>query len=219
MKFLNEKIRRIVMAFSGVILTGFCVGGLQKANLGADPFTCFVTGIANVFSSTYSVFYVIITGLLFVGVFWADKKYLGIATIFNLVLTGVAARFSYEVLSLWMPHLDMFFRLGLMLFSLIIMCFSASLYFTADLGVSAYDAVSLILAKNWSVISFRYWRIATDSICVLIGFIFAVTLGIGTIITALFMGPIIQWFTQHVAEPLRFEGRVFKVDYFNKDLL
>ena len=42
--------KRITMAFCGVILCGFCVGMLQKANLGVDPFTCFVTGIANIFS-------------------------------------------------------------------------------------------------------------------------------------------------------------------------
>lgn len=54
--------RRISMALLGVILCGLCVGMLQKANLGVDPFTCFVTGIANIFSSTYSTFYLILTG-------------------------------------------------------------------------------------------------------------------------------------------------------------
>ena len=39
---------------------------LQKANLGVDPFTCFVTGIANIFSSTYSTFYLILTGALLI---------------------------------------------------------------------------------------------------------------------------------------------------------
>lgn len=40
------QVRRVTMALCGVILCGFCVGMLQKANLGVDPFTCFVTGIA-----------------------------------------------------------------------------------------------------------------------------------------------------------------------------
>ena len=58
------------MSFFGVIVTGFCIGAFQKANLGADPFTCFVTGIANIFHSTYSTFYIIVTGALLVGVFF-----------------------------------------------------------------------------------------------------------------------------------------------------
>ena len=83
--------RRVSMALFGVILCGFCVGMLQKANLGVDPFTCFVTGIANIFSSTYSTFYLILTGTLLALVFILRKQYIGIATIFNLFLTGVMA--------------------------------------------------------------------------------------------------------------------------------
>ena len=50
-----QQWKRIAMSFFGVIVTGFCIGAFQKANLGADPFTCFVTGIANLFHSTYSI--------------------------------------------------------------------------------------------------------------------------------------------------------------------
>ena len=85
--------KRIAMSFFGVIITGFCIGAFQKANLGADPFTCFVTGIANIFHSTYSVFYLIVTGTLLVGVFFVERHYIGIATLINLFFTGMAADF------------------------------------------------------------------------------------------------------------------------------
>ena len=48
---MSQKTKRILMAFFGVIVTGFCVGTFQKASLGTDPFTCFVTGIGNIFGS------------------------------------------------------------------------------------------------------------------------------------------------------------------------
>lgn len=68
-----QKQKRIAMSFFGVIVTGFCIGAFQKAGLGADPFTCFVTGIANLFHSTYGTFYMIVTGALLIGVFFAEN--------------------------------------------------------------------------------------------------------------------------------------------------
>ena len=91
------QVRRIIMAFCGVVLCGFCVGALQKANLGVDPFTCFVTGIANIFNSTYSTFYLILTGLLLALVFILRRHYIGVATVINLFFTGVAADGMHRV--------------------------------------------------------------------------------------------------------------------------
>ena len=180
-KEASQKWKRIAMSFFGVIVTGFCIGAFQKANLGADPFTCFVTGFANVFHSTYSTFYIIVTGALLVGVFFAD--------------------FMKNILDGFFPSPDIGTRIVMMLFGIFGTCFAASVYFTADLGVSAYDAFSLIAANKYKLAAFRLCRIASDSVCVLIGFICHVTIGVGTIITALFMGPVVQWFNTNVSEP------------------
>ena len=98
---------------------------------------------------------------------------------------------------------------------------------TADLGVSTYDAVALIISNTWKKGKFFYVRIITDVICVIIGVgllilalynndglslsnrehaltigkeIFAIA-GIGTIITAFFMGPLIEVFNTIWAKP------------------
>lgn len=189
------------MSFIGVIVTGFCVGAFQCANLGADPFTCFVTGIANLFHSQYSTFYIIVTGLLLLGVFLVEKHYIGIATIFNLLGIGIAADFMKGILNSVCPAPEMGARIAMMLFGILGSCFSASLYFTADLGVSAYDAWALIAAYKYKLAAFRVCRIICDCICVGVGFACNVTIGIGTLITALFMGPVVQWFNTHMSEP------------------
>lgn len=196
------QVKRIIMAFTGVILCGFCVGILQKANLGVDPFTCFVTGIANSFNSTYSTFYLLLTGGLLLLVLIVRKHYIGIATVINLLFTGIAADIIHHCLNQLLPHPSLMVRLLLLSLAIICTCLAAALYFTADLGVSAYDALALIAAYKYHLLPFKYCRIITDSICVLVGFYFNVTLGIGTIITALFMGPLTQWFRTKVAEPL-----------------
>lgn len=198
---ISQKQKRIAMSFFGVIVTGFCIGAFQKAGLGADPFTCFVTGIANLFHSTYGTFYIIVTGSLLAGVFFAEKHYIGIATVINLFFTGVAADFMKNLLDSQFPAPGMVARIVMMLAGILGTCFAASVYFTADLGVSAYDAVSLIAANKYKLMPFRLCRIASDSLCVLTGLLCHVTIGVGTVVTALFMGPVVQWFNTHISEP------------------
>ena len=199
---MSEKKLRIIMALVGVILTGICVGIFQTVLLGADPFTCFVTGIANIFNSTYSTWYVIIIGLLLVVVFILQRRYIGIATIINLLGIGFMADLTHWIMSNLIVNPSMTFRLILLIVNIIILSAAASLYFTADLGVSAYDAIALMAANDYKVAAFRVCRITTDLICVIVGWIYAADIGLGTVITAFMMGPIIQWFNENVSEPL-----------------
>ena len=84
---------------------------------------------------------------------------------------------------------------------------------TADLGVSTYDAIALIIVNTWKKGKFRYVRIITDVVCIMIGVILFLCaghsfreiptiVGIGTIITALLMGPLIEVFNKLVSRPL-----------------
>ena len=69
------------------------------------------------------------------------------------------------------------------------------------MGVSTYDAVALFLSEKQSKVKFQYCRITTDLICTIVGFILGATLGVGTVITAFFMGPLISFFKKYVTEP------------------
>jgi uncharacterized membrane protein YczE len=172
---MNEKQKRILMAFIGVLVTGCSVGLFQMASLGTDPFTSFVTGLCNLFNMRFGIFYTIVCACMFFIVFLLDKHYISIATFFNLFGNG----------------------------------FAPALYFTADLGVSVYDAISIIMSDK-KIASFRICRIGTDSICVVIGLVLKASIGVGTIVTALFMGPLIQIFKTYCAEPLLYGSRTVK---------
>jgi uncharacterized membrane protein YczE len=93
------------------------------------------------------------------------------------------------------------------------LCFSSSLYMTADLGVSTYDAIAIVMAEKWKMGKFKYIRIATDVVCVVLGITLfllgggkpseiTASVGIGTILTAFFMGPLIDFFNKTVAIPM-----------------
>lgn len=202
---MNEKQRRILMAFVGVLVTGCSVGLFQISAFGTDPFTSFVTGLCNVFSIKFGTFYTIICACIFFVVFLLDKHYIGIATFFNLFGNGYAADMTTSIISKMLPNLTVTHRVFLLIVGIILMCLAASLYFTADLGVSVYDAISIIMSDK-KIGSFRMCRISTDLFCVIIGFFLKASIGVGTIITALFMGPLIQVFKTYIAEPLLYLG-------------
>lgn len=95
MKVSKEMVKRILMSLVGVFLTGVTVGFFQIANLGADPFTCFTLGWANIFHTSYGAIYPFVTGALLIIDFCFDRSRIGIATLLNLFLTGVVADFFY----------------------------------------------------------------------------------------------------------------------------
>ena len=45
---------------------------------------------------------------------------------------------------------------------------------------------------------------STDLICVVIGGLLGAAVGIGTVLTAFCMGPVIQFFNDHISSPLRY---------------
>lgn len=218
MKVSKEMVKRILMSLAGVFLTGVTVGFFQIANLGADPFTCFTLGWANIFHTSYGAIYPFVTGALLIIDFCFDRSRIGIATLLNLFLTGAVADFFYAHFVRFALFSTLYGRVGLLVFTLLILCIGSSLYFTANLGVSGYDAVSQILSKRtkWP---FRFCRIGTDVLCVAFGLIFGVAfgdrVGFGTILTAFCMGPVIQLFNDHLSGPLLY-GQAYKRETISK---
>jgi Predicted membrane protein len=203
-RLLGEKMenrnKRIFMAFAGVCICGFSVGLFKMSMFGTDPFQCFANGVWNVVGISFGTMYTIINLLMLVVIFLLDRHYIGIATFINIFGTGYIVQFTTEFLSRYFSHADLKVRIILLLLGIVIMCFSSSLYYTADLGVSTYDAIALILA-NKKIAKFQYCRIGTDLICVIIGLLLHAVVGIGTVITAFFMGPLIEFFNVHIARP------------------
>ena len=210
MSFNNSKnlLKRLVMTGVGVIVCSFSVGLFNISAFGVDPFQCFAQGSHLLFLNYlgYGTYYLILSLIMLIGIFIWDKHFIGLATFINMFFTGYIVDFSYRFLVSVLPSVTLFQRFLALLIALVIMCFGSALYYTADLGVSVYDAVSLILAKkrlnirNHSI-PFKWIRVISDFICVTLGAVFGKAPGIGTIITAFFMGPLITVFNQKVAEP------------------
>lgn len=205
--------KRIGMSLFGVIVCAVSVGIFKIAALGVDPFQSFMAGLDAIVPIKFGTLYVITNAVMLLFALIFDRHYIGIATFINLFLLGYITQFTYEYLQTVIVDPSMPVRIACLAVGVVIICFGSAFYMTADLGVSTYDAVALIIVNTWKKGKFQYVRIITDLVCVIAG----VTLfllsggtvaqiptiaGVGTIITAFFMGPLIELFNVYVARPV-----------------
>lgn len=154
--------------------------------------------MGNIFYGTY---YAGLSFFMLILDFFLDKHYIGIATFVNMFLTGYIVDFSQFVIQHLIPSPSVMIRILLLIIAVVVMCFASSLYMTSDLGVSVYDAIPIVIS-NRSKRPFRFCRIGCDLICVIIGTLCGLLPGLGTLITAFFMGPLIEFFNVKFSRPL-----------------
>jgi len=206
------KSRRIFMSLFGVIICAISVGIFKIAALGVDPFQSLMSGLDKLIPISFGTLYVIVNLILLTFSLLVDRHNIGIATFINLFLLGYITEFTYSYLQTVFVNPSMITRLLCLLVGIVIICFGSAFYMTADLGVSTYDAVAIVLAYKWKLAKFKFCRIATDLICVIAGTVIFLIgggalkdvptiVGIGTIITAFFMGPLIEFFNDKIARP------------------
>ncbi len=211
------RTRRIGMSLFGVIICAISVGIFKIAALGVDPFQSLMSGLDALIPIPFGTLYVIVNVVLLLFALIFDRHYIGIATFINLFLLGYITQFTYDFLQTVIVAPTLLFRACCLLVGIVIICFGSAFYMTADLGVSTYDAVSLIISNTWKIGKFKYVRICTDLVCVALGVGIFLTAGgkpsaiptiagIGTVITAFFMGPLIAFFNDKVAKPFLVKG-------------
>lgn len=207
------KTRRILMSLLGVVICAVSVGIFKTAALGVDPFQSLMSGLDQLIPIPFGTLYVIVNLCLLSFSLIADRSRIGLATFINLFLLGYITEFSYALFTSIIVDPSMPVRALCLLVGIVVICFGSALYMTADLGVSTYDAVAIVLSSKWKLAPFQYCRIATDLVCVVSGVIIFLIgggtigaiptiAGVGTIITAFFMGPLIEYFNVHVARPM-----------------
>ena len=207
------RTRRIIMSVMGVLIGAVSVAIFKMAAFGVDPFQSFMSGIDRLIPISFGTLYVIVNAVLLAFSLIFDRHYIGIATFINLFLLGYVTEYSYKFLSWLIPEPNSILRVIFLIIGIVIICIGSSIYITADLGVSTYDAVALIMANKWKIGKFKFIRVCTDLCCVVLGaamFLIAggeikavpSIAGIGTIITAFFMGPLIEFFSEHIAKKM-----------------
>ena len=208
----NKLKKRVLMSVVGVLICGLSVGLFKRATLGVDPFQSLMSGLDAAIPISFGTLYVLANMVLILFALLMDRRKIGLATVINMTLLGYIAQYSQELLIKIFPAPGMPMRLLLLLIGIVVMCIASAFYFTADLGVSTYDAIALILSEKQNKLPFKVLRIISDLVCVALGILLSLlagftwkqigaSVGIGTMISAFGMGPLIDFFHHTLARP------------------
>jgi uncharacterized membrane protein YczE len=204
-KKANNTRRRVVWMIIGVLCIGLSVAFCRLAGFGTDPFSCMNLGISAVAGLGFGTCELLVNLVLLLPMLFCFRKTLGIGTIFNMAGVGYTADFCIFLLRSFhvsTQSLQSFWgvRVVLMILAVVVLCFGVALYMESDLGIAPYDALGQEI-EMWTKkrLKFTYARIMTDVICVGIGFALGSVVGISTLITAFFTGPLVTFFRTHVA--------------------
>ena len=200
-------MRRVIAVVLGNIVLGIGAAGLRFSLLGNEPYTAMNMAISDGLHMSLGTYQLILNlFLLIIQLIWG-RAYIGFGSIINLCFLGYIIEAAGYLMSLILPSAQGYTFLQKILFmivSLLILTFGISMYQTANLGVSPYDYLALGMTDHLPTPYFLN-RVVTDAISVLT--IVAVVLGglitwneshlgIGTVVGAFFLGPLINFYSK-----------------------
>ena len=180
-------LRRLIQLYFGLMLYGVSTAVYVRANLGADPWNVFHLGVAGLTSVNLGVV-MILTGAAVLLLWIPLRQRPGLGTISNVIVLGLAADATLAL----MPPLESLWLRGLMLgLAVILNALATGMYIGAGFGAGPRDGLmtGIHARTGWSV---RWIRMAIELSVLVIGTLLGGTFGIGTVIYALAIGPLIQ---------------------------
>lgn len=193
---------RTLMAFLGIAILSLGTAFLRGGNVGLDPFTAINTGISKHLGLSLGVYQLIANFVIFLFVIFMDRHKIGIGTVLNMVLVGFEIQwFTGLYHQFFGSRLNIIIIISNLIIGLLLFTLGASMYMGADLGVAPYDAIAPILSERLHT-QYRTIRITQDVIFTIGAVIASGPVGIGTIITAFFTGPLITYWDNHVSLPM-----------------
>jgi uncharacterized membrane protein YczE len=180
--------QRWLMLFSGFLAWGFGLALFVRANLGLGPWDAFHQGLGFQLGITIGNASVI-TGLL-VLLFWIPlRQRPGLGTVFNVLTIGPATDFGLWVVP---EHIDLLWLRALMLLGgMACIGIGSALYLPAGLGAGPRDGLMMGLNQKlgWSL---RLSRTLVEASALAIGWAMGGTVGVGTLVFAIGIGPLVQ---------------------------
>lgn len=204
MTVLNEKNgkRRMLIMVCSILLMGFSTSIFSFSDLGVDPFTAMNMAVSEKLGLSFGFYQMTVNGVLLFAVAFFSKKLIGIGTVVNMVGVGYVCEFFTKLYDRFLPAPTALpVQLCLMLSGVMMLSLAASLFFTAALGVGPYDAVGFVFDEK-TKLQYKWCRVVTDLTCTAVAMCFAGPVGIGTVVTAFCMGPVIAFFNKNVSEKL-----------------
>ncbi|WP_115674873.1 YczE/YyaS/YitT family protein [Klebsiella pneumoniae] len=190
--------RRLLQLYIGLVLYGVSTALFVHANLGADPWDVFHLGVAKQLGISFGTV-IILTGAAVLLLWIPIRQMPGLGTVSNVIVLGLAADATLAVLP---PLESLLARSALLAGAIVLNAIATGMYIGAGFGPGPRDGLmtGLHARTGWSL---RGIRTAIELSVLLIGWLLGGKFGVGTVIYALSIGPLIQlclpWFSQPVS--------------------
>lgn len=180
---------RLPQLFIGLVIYGLSGALLVRSGLGLDPWDVLHQGISEHTGLAIGTVVIIVGALVLLG--WIPlKQWPGIGTLSNVVLIGVSMNVSLELL----PHVSALpWRITDMVAGVVLCGLATGMYIGANLGPGPRDGLMTGLARRTGR-SIRLTRTALEVTVLVSGWLLGGTVGVGTVVFAVSIGPLAQFF-------------------------
>lgn len=180
--------RRLLQLFVGLTAYGVAMALLVRSGLGMLPWDVFHYGVA--LHVPLSLGTVVILVSLVVLLLWIPLRQMpGLGTVANAFWIGIALDVALPLLP---EPQGLLWQIGYMLLGIVGNAFATALYIGAQLGPGPRDGLMTGLA-SLSGASLRLVRTGIEMVVVVLGWFLGGMFGIGTILYAVAVGPLVQW--------------------------
>jgi uncharacterized membrane protein YczE len=178
---------RLPGLLAGLVLFGFGIALMAEAGMGLGPWEVFHQGIARLTGLQLGTVSILV-GIPVLAAWWPLGERPGIGTVLNIALIGTATNVAMGALS---PAAGLPSQLAMMLAGVVIIAIGSGLYLASDLGPGPRDGLmtGLHIRFGWSI---RRARTGIEVAVLVVGFLAGGTVGLGTVVFALAIGPLVQ---------------------------
>ncbi|MCL6668523.1 hypothetical protein M8J74_08810 [Streptomyces panaciradicis] len=181
--------RRLIQLYVGLTLYGTSSALLVRSGLGLEPWGVLHQGLARLTGLTIGVVSIIVGAAVLL--LWIPlRQRPGLGTVSNVFLVGIAMD---GTLALSPDVRSLAVRLPLLLAGIVLNGVATGLYISARFGPGPRDGLMTGLHRRTGR-SIRSMRTAIEVAVVATGFVLGGTVGIGTLLYALSIGPLAQLF-------------------------
>jgi uncharacterized membrane protein YczE len=185
------RVRRLAQLYAGLVLYGLSSSMLLLAGLGVDPWDVLHQGLSRRFGLGVGT-WVVIVGVLVLLLWIPLRQRPGFGTLSNVVVVGLVIDL---VLATVAPIHGLGARIVVMIAAVVLNGIATGAYIGAGLGPGPRDGLMTGLAARGH--SIRLVRTGIELTVLLTGWLLGGTVGVGTVVYALGIGPI-----AHVSIPL-----------------
>ena len=186
-------VRRLVQLFVGLVLYGVSLALMVRGDIGLAPWDVLHSGFIRHVPITLGQAVVLFSFIVLL--LWIPlREKPGVGTIANALVVGISADATLAVLDAPDP---MAARIGLMLGGVVLCGLATAMYIGAQFGRGPRDGLMTGLHARTGI-SLRLVRTGLEVAVVVVGLVLGGTLGVGTVVFALAIGPLAQamlpWF-------------------------